>query len=290
MSLQSLALRFYPGLRASLSAVGLFSVFFFSLPKDSSPCVKVSASPVSSCLPLSSASRACGHTHTHSSQKIFYTTRILKTSTNKWLRFSAEFEYQAALFSELETPRVNYSYWYVFITSSWEYRWDQASFTSVLIQFGRQLLPALVLQVFSVGSLCWQLCIEPLSVLCLHLWFLLWWVQSGDYSKYKVSWESLFLFIWNCVASFQEEEETMGEGKSAEVMKSSWSDESVFVSRGKYIVGSCLESDLGSPKHAWIQSIYLATSVGSGILTITDIHLNKVILSNKSLIERNGIT
>lgn len=115
-------------------------------------------------------------------------------------------------------------------------------------------------------------------------------MQPGDYPKYKVSWESLFLFIWNFVASFQEEEETMGEGKSAEVMKSSWSDESVFVSRGKYFVGSCLESDLGSPKHAWIQSVYLSTSVGSGILTVTDIHLNKVILSNKSLIERNGIT
>ena len=71
----------------------------------------------------------------------------------------------------------------------------------------------------------------------------------------------------------------MGEGESAEVMKSSWSDESVFVSRGKYTLGSCLESDLRSTEHAWIQSIYLSTNVGSGILTITGIHLNKVILS-----------
>ena len=71
----------------------------------------------------------------------------------------------------------------------------------------------------------------------------------------------------------------MGEGESAEVMKSSWSDESVLVSRGEYIVGSCLESDLRSTEHAWIQSIYLSTNVGSGIRTITGIHLNKVILS-----------
>ena len=53
----------------------------------------------------------------------------------------------------------------------------------------------------------------------------------------------------------------------------------MLVSRGKYIVGSCLESDLRSTEHAWIQSIYLSTNVGSGIRTITGIHLNKVILS-----------
>lgn len=144
---------------------------------------------------------------THTLHNRYFIQHVFcKLPTNKWLRFSAGFWISRCSFSELETPRVNYSYWYVFITSSWEYKWDQASFTSVLIQFGRQLLPALVFQVFSVGSLCWQLCIEPLSVLCLHLWFLLWWVQSENYSKYKVWWESHFLFIWNFVASFQEEE------------------------------------------------------------------------------------
>lgn len=157
------------------------------------------------------------------------------------------------------------------------------SIFSVLIQFGgvpTSWVSSVFCRLSLLTTLYWTL-----SVLCLPLWFLLWWVQSGDYSKYKVPWESYFPFI---ICSQFLGEETMGEGKAREVI-SRWSRK-LFCEQGKYIMGSCLESDMKHTEHACIQSIYLSTSVGSEILTIPGIHLNKVILSNKSLIECNGIT
>lgn len=158
MSLQSLALRFWPGLRASsvrphqvqwdyFPVVCLFFFLFrrMALPLSESVCISLSLFLPPSVLSL--PVRVGIQTHTLL-QRYFIQHIFWKLPTNKWLVLSRVFEYQAALFPELETPRVNYSSWYVFITSSWEYKWDQASFTSVLIQFGRQLLPALGFQVF----------------------------------------------------------------------------------------------------------------------------------------------
>lgn len=253
--------------------MGLFSVvlpflFFFSFLQECSPSVKVSASlsfPASLCpQPLC----VWGSTKHILFTKIFI--QHIFENFNLTVRFSAGFEYQAALFRTGDSRVLLFT--------------DAFSSPTKVNEIRRLLLlcwfnlegsfaPALGFQVFFcrlsllLTTLYWTL----KCFVFTFAWFLLV-VQSGAIVKYKVPWESYFPFIWNFAVVLEgrgdhEEGKAPKWWKAAEMMR-------VCLWAGQVHCRQLPESDMAQNMPAF-QSIYLSTSVGSEILTIIPgIHLN----------------